>query len=474
MDRKKITVNELGYYLATLSPNKKPYTVELTGEINFEKLSLLLNNAPDGIYIDLILPDSITSIDGWSFNCCETLTKITIPDTVTSIGDHAFFLCKNLRQMNLPSSITFIGSDSICGCYKLRKIKIPSSVKNIEKGTFAGCRNLSKITVDEKNTKYDSRDNCNAIIETESNTLLAGCKKTVIPETVTSIGKYAFSCCSRLTQIKIPENVALIGEGAFFGCTNLSEITVDENNTKYDSRNDCNAIIETESNTLITGCMNTVIPDSVTDVAKEAFLYCTKLKQISIPESVVSIGNEAFANCVNLKQVIFSDNLRYIGYEAFRYCKKLSEIKITKDVALISNGTFARCDSLSKITVDKRNTKFDSRENCNAIIETATNTLISGCKSTVIPDTVTSICSNAFQYCKNLTITIPETVTFIGRNAFDECENLSINYKGTDEQWNKITNIRKTDALTEEEKKQLLEELRIWAEKDNLSSDFPF
>ena len=148
-----------------------------------------------------------------------------------------------------------------------------------------------------------------------------------IGNSVTSIGDWAFLDCSSLTSIEIPNSVTSIGDGAFSGCSGLTSIVVDSGNTKYDSRNDCNAIIETASNTLIAGCQNTIIPNSVTSIGDGAFNGHTSLTGIEIPNSVTSIG-----------------------YAAFHYCSRLTSIEIPNSVTSIGNFAFFGCDCLTKIT----------------------------------------------------------------------------------------------------------------------------
>jgi len=182
------------------------------------------------------------------------------------------------------------------------------------------------MTVDAGNTKYDSRNGCNAIIEKESNTLIAGCKNTIIPDDVTSIGDYAFSYCSGLTTITIPASVTSIGYAAFAGCSNLATMTVDAGNTKYDSRNGCNAIIEKESNTLIAGCKNTIIPDDVTNIDNNAFEECTGLTTVTIPAGVTRIGGRAFYGCSGLTTVTIGSGVTNIEYDAFFNCTAVTDV----------------------------------------------------------------------------------------------------------------------------------------------------
>ena len=220
-------------------------------------------------------------------------------------------------------------------CKSLTNIVIPESVTEIGELAFHGCTGLTKIVVSEGNKVYDSRGNCNAIIETETNALISGCESTVIPDTVTEIrakafhgctgltsivignsmteiGSSAFEDCTGLTSIFIPDSVTEISETAFRRCTGLTKIVVSEGNTVYDSRNNCNAIIETATNNLIYGRKSTVIPNSVKMIGWYAFLGCTGLKSIVIPDSVNCIGKGAFYGCTGLTNIVIPDSVKEI------------------------------------------------------------------------------------------------------------------------------------------------------------------
>ena len=317
----------------------------------------------------------------WWKNIENVIIKdVVIENGVTSIGDSAFKDCTDLTSVTIPDSVTSIGCDAFSGCESLTSVTIPDSVTNIGDGVFEGCTCLTSISVAENNSVYDSRNHCNAVIETATDTLLFGCQNTVIPESVEGIGGFAFYGCKSLTSVTIPDSVKYIGYNAFIGCTGLTSISVAENNSFYDSRNNCNAIIDTKYNVLLIGCPNTVIPDGVTIINSFAFEACQNLTSITIPDSVKEIGEDAFYGCTGL----------------------------------------------TSISVAENNSVYDSRNNCNAVIETATGKLLFGCQNTVIPDGVTGIDSFVFNGCTGLTsINIPDSVTSIGYRAFYGCTGLT-------------------------------------------------
>lgn len=165
---------------------------------------------------DFVIPSSVTykevtyqvtSIDAETFSLCSRLNSITIPSSVTSINDRAFLGCRILKSITIPNSVESIGIYAFSGCIELKSVTIPKSVKSIGHGVFESCNKLSTIVVDQDNSVYDSRGNCNAIIETATNTLILVCPKSRIPSSVTAIGNGVFSGRSDLTSFKIPEGV---------------------------------------------------------------------------------------------------------------------------------------------------------------------------------------------------------------------------------------------------------------------------
>ena len=174
---------------------------------------------------ELTLPNSVTSIGDYAFYGCSGLTELTLPRSVASIGNSAFSGCSGMTELTLPSSVASIGSWAFDGCSGMTELTLPSSVTRIGNSAFSECSGLAKITVERGNSRYDSRDNCNSIIDTETNTLIVGCKNSIIPNGVRSIGYGAFRGCSGLTELILPSSVTSIRSDAFYGCSGLAKIT---------------------------------------------------------------------------------------------------------------------------------------------------------------------------------------------------------------------------------------------------------
>ena len=305
----------------------------------------------------------------------------------------------------VSDKVSHIREEGFRDCTDIWSINIPSSVKNIGKNVFIGCENLNLINISPENPIYDSRDSCNAIIEKETNTLIAGCKETIIPKTVTKIGPSAFENCTNLYKISIPESVTSIEDYAFKGCTGLESIS---------------------------------IPESVTSIGYSAFEGCTNLKTITISKSISRIDTCAFKDCEALESIVLPRSLKKIEPNTFERCKSLTSVTIPSFVTRIGSSAFNGCSGLTSVTIPNSVTSIGESafEGCSALTSvTIGNSVTSigdnaferciSLTSVTIPNSVTSIGDNAFERCTSLTsVTIPNSVTSIGRLAFDGCINL--------------------------------------------------
>lgn len=358
-------------------------------------------------------------------NVCEDSKKVVIAPyvsannqqyPVTSIGKNAFWNSTNLVSVSIHEGITRIGDGAFQHCPNLVSVSIPDSTTSIGEGAFRYCASLASIVVGSGNRVYDSRNNCNAIIETNTGTLITGCKDTIIPFGVTGIGDHAFEWCQGITSVTIPDGVTSIGSHAFDNCDSLVSVTIPDSVTQI-------------ADAAFSGCAaltSVTIPDGIKRIEANTFGYCSALTSITIPQSVTSIGEWAFCKCSNLTSITLLNSVKRIEDFAFKDCAAIASIIIPRSVTTIGKKAFAGCSALTAIVVEQGNCVYDSCNNCNAIIETETNTLIAGCQSTIIPYGIIHIGEGAFSGCTHLTsISIPRGVTTIGNDAFEDCSALT-------------------------------------------------
>ncbi|MBR6117867.1 MAG: leucine-rich repeat domain-containing protein [Paludibacteraceae bacterium] len=384
------------------------------------------------------IPSHVRYIGDYAFAGCDVGSTLTIPDNVTHIGDSAFANCSNLTTIILNSdeialnaiypdfqfpfgnqvtefifgdNVTWVGRYALSGNSTLEKISIGKNVTQVDGEAFKGCSSLREVEWNAIRTAdpdwgiastrpFSGNENTISTVSFGNNVqhipeaLLYGFSKIKsinIPNSVRSIGSYAFSGCSNLTSVTIGENVTSIEEYAFWGCSNLPV----SNHIRY-------------ADTYIVGVVDKTLTEYTIKtgtkwIGESAFYGCTKLAFIDIPSSVISIGSLAYYECTTLSSLVIPNSVEKIGRNAF-----------------------SCCSNLNSIDVESGNDVYDSRNDCNAIIETSTNRLIAGCKNSIIPNSVTSIGEEAFKHCKGLSfIEMPENVTSIGSEAFANCYNLT-------------------------------------------------
>ena len=304
------SVINIGYraFMGTIWEKNQPKGLVYAGKVAYAYFGEMPANT------NIIIKEGTLGIASGAFSGCICLTSVTIPNSVTSIGNSAFYNCSGLTSINIPNSVTSIGSSAFSGFSSLTAITIPSGVTSIDVSSFYSCSSLTSIKVESDNQKYDSRNNCDAIIETSSNALIIGCKNTTIPNGVTSIGGSAFSNCSGLTSVTIPNSVTSIGNGAFYGCSGLTSITIGNSVTSIG--------VSTFSG--CSGLTSVTIPNSVTTIGAQAFFECSGLTSITIGNSVTSIGVSAFSGCSGLTSVTIPNSVESIGWSAFSDCISLT------------------------------------------------------------------------------------------------------------------------------------------------------
>lgn len=415
------------YYNVTDDVNK---TVEVTKVPNYNYYSG-----------DIVIPNTVTynsavynvtRVGNEAFASCRELTSVVLPDGMKSIGEMAFAECESLTAFTLPNSVTTIEFNAFIGCWRLTDIFIPEHVTSIAPGAFARCHELT-ISVSANNSVFDNRGNCNAVIETATNTLIVGLRTTTIPDDITRIGELAFLECHGLESITVPEGVTEIMQCAFQGCQNLQNIVL-------------------PSSLLVLGdgafayCTFTsiTIPDFVKTIGRNAFASCYNLTSVSLGNSVKSIGENAFGSCWNLSSIVIPNSVTDIGGYAFSGCTNLEDITLSKNLINIGSGVFSQVpwynalkerseskyynmvyiNDIAYEAIDKKQTTCNFKYGTKAIASEAFyNCAIT---SVTIPEGVTYIGDAAFKFCRSLSeVIVPESVTKIGEGAFANCSNLS-------------------------------------------------
>ena len=408
----------------------------------------------------------VVSIAGRAFNASKTLTAVYVPSTVKDIGDSAFFGCNNLDRVSIQGGNLKIGNSAFAGCRSLKRVVFNGAaaelgnnaftncskiaiyytqnvtaigecafigsglsgeldlrgVKNIKSGAFNGCEitsitigknlseigpsaffncdDLNEIKLSDENDEYVYVDGC--LIRRSDNTLVLGLASAVIPETVVSIGDYAFAYRKNLSEIAIPSSVTAIGSYAFANCENLKTIEVSQSVKSIQScvLKNCVSLTKATWRTLVS------VPDS-------AFEGCSALTDVKL-SNVAKIGERAFSGCIGLKEIILPQSLTEIGKYAFNKTA-LASITLPQSIDKVGNGWFSDCKYLETVNFDGK-------------IKEIGNSAFIGCislKNIEIPSSVVNIGDSAFSSCISLkNIEIPSSVVSIGNSAFSGCTSL--------------------------------------------------
>ena len=407
------------------------------------------NAGINGDGITVTIGKDVTKIPAYlfssSFENATNITSVVFEDVSVCkrIGKYAFEGCTSLTSIEIPNSVTSIGEYAFYGCTSLTSVEIPNSVTSIVEGAFYGCESIEAVYI------ADLGSWCNISFEDGTANPLSYAKNLylnkdlvtnlVIPNSVTSIGDYAFYGFTALTSIEIPNSVTSIGSYAFYGCASLISIEIP------------NSVISIGSSAFFncTSLTNVVIPNSVTSIGSSAFSDCTSLTNVVIPNSVTSIDSDAFYRCTSLTSIEIPNSVTSIGNYAFYRCTSLTSIVIPNSVISIGNYAFDSCTALEEIYFNAAS--MADLSSSNGVFNNAgTNgdgiTVTIGKDVTKIPaylfyssSKITSVifddesvCNSigdyAFSGCASLTsIEIPNSVTSIGNFAFDGCTSLKYN-----------------------------------------------
>ncbi len=377
----------------------------------------------------VILEDGLLTIGYSCFEGCASLKCIAIPDSVLTIESGAFKDCTALEALVIPEGVDTLPDLMIYGCTNLKDLTLPSTLKTIESIFGYSEIELENVYISDLAAwcAIDfARDTATPMYNAE-NLYLNGKLLTdlVIPEGVTSIGRYAFYGISHLESVTIPASVTFVGENAFGDCKNLRNVYA------ADLRSWCgitfesmgaNPVVynwETEPRNLyISGQLLTElrIPEDIWKVGAYAFCDCLTLTKVYIPDGITQIDDYAFESCVNLESVRIPDSVTRIGSSAFSGCKKLTEITIPAGVSIIESSAFSTCTGLTYISIPSGVTEIGGYAFGYCIALEWIN----------IPESVVSIGARAFDGCQSLAnITLPEGLTFLGDMAFNDCAALT-------------------------------------------------
>ena len=290
----------------------------------------------------VVIPDGVVEICFSAFIFCTNIESMVIPDSVITMGQSVFWGCSNLKNVTLSKNLTILDYSTFANCTSLKSINIPKNVTQIDGEVFAGCTNLETIIVDSGNPTYSSPNNCNAIIETETSTLIAGCKTTVMYEGIKSIGYGAFNGHTEIETLNLPASLEDINSQNPFGNTNFTFVPASGGNKYFKVDTASNTIISKDGKWVLFGNNKSdisKIPSSIETITGSAFCECLNLVNLTIPEGIKTIESNAFDRCSNLQTVVIPTTVVKVGSAAFQDCTSLTSVRFLDTLNWKCNGT---------------------------------------------------------------------------------------------------------------------------------------
>ena len=380
----------------------------------------------DGINYKLDTSNNTAEVIKWSNLSNKYTGDVVIPSTVTDYG--------------IEYSVTGIGNNVFDSCTELTSVTFPHTITSIGYEVFRDCTGLVSIVIEKGCQKYDSRENCNAIIETAGNKIIYGCNGTTIPSSVTAIGKHAFLGCNGPISVIIPDDgVMSIENEAFKKCNGITSVYIGKEviNIEYDAFCDCSNLKKAEinNNALVSKSYEGVssinnffggqvqefiLGEDVTSIGNSAFYGTSHMTSFHMSDNVTTIGEQAFLGCSQLSSIRLSESLISIGEYAFQNCQSLTSIIIPESMRTIGLWAFGWCNNLERVVVYSN--EIVSRGN-NEQYYSLSSCFGKQVKKYVLGEKVTGIGSFAFFDSNELTSTnIPSDVTSVGDSAFYSCQ----------------------------------------------------
>ena len=432
----------------TTGRNKYSGSVTISSTISYQSTTYIVKNIGESAFsgcsnlTSVTIPNSVTSIDSEAFSGCSNLTSVTIPNSVTSIGNYAFHNCYGLSSVTIPNSVTSIGKLAFFNCFGLTSLTMSSNVTSIGNYAFGECKKLTTITIPKSVTSisYCAFYNCSGLTSVVAemkipfafgSSAFSGIASTCIL-TVPYGTKDAYIAAGWTTSVFKGGIIEAPSPNITFADANVKSLCVANWDTDGDrelSEDEAAAVTDLgmvfKGNEDITSFNELQYFTGLTSISNGAFSGCSNLISVIMPDGIETIGDYAFFSCKGLNSLALPNSVTSIGNYAFEECHSLQTLVIPASVTSIGVSAFGYCDGLTSIKVEEDNLIYDSRDNCNAIIQKEKNILITGCLNTNIPTTVRSIGQCAFRGCSGLTsVNIPSNIIEIGGSAFMGCANL--------------------------------------------------